>query len=285
MRVPRWPGAAGILDRLDVLLYQDQFRKAAGFLFADVGRKDGITKPKPIGTVAFVRMTVVRLPGCHPQMTYAVTTRHTIEYGPGERLRIRFNGRDGSLLEFSAPRDQWIRHDTEDVAVIPLVGSVTLPSKDGEISDETWDIESIHIDDLLTESQRDRYVPGDGLVTIGLYSHHPGEETIEPILRFGNLSLVPKEPVTMGQFNPDDDEPHREAFLGELQAWRGQSGSPVFAHKDDPEEPGVLSMKLIGLVHGYSRVPVTKDDRSFQWVNEGIAIIVPAYRILETLNM
>lgn len=63
MRVPWWPGAAGILDRLDVLLYEDQFRKVAGFLIADEDRPSGEGRLSARGTVVFVRVPILELPG------------------------------------------------------------------------------------------------------------------------------------------------------------------------------------------------------------------------------
>lgn len=274
MRAPRWPRAAGILDRLDVLLSEDQFRKVAGFLVTDVSLPDGTSESRPGGTVTFVRVPVAELPGSIVHMTYAITTRHSL-FGArnATNLRIRVNNRNdyGTFIDYPAPIGAWIPHPSEDVAVLPFIAT------------EPVDIEAMYLRDLLTDAERHRYKPGDDVFLVGLYSHHGGVHVIEPILRFGHLSLVPRQPVAMAQFRGDEEHPRRDAFLIEAQTWPGQSGSPVFAYWDD-DRPGPLSMRMLGIVHGYSLEQVVK-GQTFQWVNAGIGIVVPAHRILEALEM
>jgi hypothetical protein len=276
MRMHRWPGAAGISDRLDVLLYEDQFRKVAGFLVADEDRPSRESRLSARGTVVFVRVPILELPGEVWHLTYAVTALHCLlrfnEDSALSKLRIRVNRRDKSLryVDVPAPFAKWHKHETEDVAAIPV------------ISRQPVDIESMGPSDLLQESERHRYRPGDEVFLSGLFSYHPGNKVIEPILRFGHLSLVPREPVSIRIKSEPEPLAKCEAFLVEAQTWEGQSGSPVFAYEDNGR-PGPLSMKMIGIAHGYTTERLGAGATG-PYVNAGITVVVPAYRVWELLT-
>lgn len=257
-----------------MFLYEDQFRKVAGFLVANEDRSHGEKGLALPGTVVFVQTPILELPGRIWHLTYAVTTLHSLltfnETRTQSKLRIRVNRSDNSgYVEVHCPFEDWFKDENEDVAVLPFIPRRSV------------DTESLSLHDLLGRQERQRYRPGDEIFMSGLYSYHPGTDVIEPILRFGHLSLVPREPVSM-MIQPKGPLVKREAFLIEAQAWEGQSGSPVFAYEDNGR-PGPLSMKMIGLVHGYTTVRLGK-GASGPSVNAGIAIVVPAYRIVELLQ-
>ena len=99
-----------------------------------------------------------------------------------------------------------------------------------------------------------------------------------------------------------------EAFLIESRSIGGLSGSPVFVKVAEPRtgghtlrikgrrmrvsetrELGVDRIYLLGLVHGHWDIPPSQVDaaivdNSRESVNVGIAIVVPAQKILEVLN-
>lgn len=266
-----------------MLLYEDQFRKVAGFLFVDERQSDGSLVQRPVGTVVFLHVPILKLSGTVWHLTYAVTTRHTLiaveRTMACSNLRIRVNNREApQYVDYPAPPEKWFRHPTDDVALVPF------------ISQEPTDMEVLGLEDLVQEADLKRaggndprYLPGDDVMTVGLYAQHAGFEQIDPILRFGHVSLVPREPVRMRIEPSPAPVAWREAFLIEAQAWRGQSGSPVFVYEDD-ERPGPLSMKMLGLVQGYTNEQVS-EGAWLQWVNAGIAMVVPAYKIPELLMM
>jgi hypothetical protein len=92
-----------------------------------------------------------------------------------------------------------------------------------------------------------------------------------------------------------------DAYLIELRSLGGLSGSPVFLHLSGPRskknsdkffviEPHAFY--LLGLVNGHWNLdPATKEVISEDYqinnrekINTGIGIVVPAIKILETLN-
>ena len=87
--------------------------------------------------------------------------------------------------------------------------------------------------------------------------------------------MIPDEPVPtkMGM---------TEAYLIEARSIGGLSGSPAFVYKRN-------RFYLLGLMHGHWDIPPENkndfvDMDSFGSVNMGIAIVVPAKKILEVLN-
>ena len=101
---------------------------------------------------------------------------------------------------------------------------------------------------------------------IGLLHHVPGEKTIMPIARFGNLALIPAEPIPWkGKFI--------EAYLLESRSIGGLSGSPVFAKM--PTKKSESSFCLLGVLRGHW------DERD---VNVGIAAVTPAIKVAEILS-
>jgi len=68
---------------------------------------------------------------------------------------------------------------------------------------------------------------GDDVFFAGLFSEYPGRERIEPIVKFGNISLMPHEKIAV-QMDPHRTTAQIDAYLVEARSWGGQSGSPVF---------------------------------------------------------
>lgn len=87
-----------------------------------------------------------------------------------------------------------------------------------------------------------------------------------------------------------------DAYLIEARSIGGISGSPVF-FATSPIKGGSLILKgggkafyLGGLIHGHydsemaDNIQETKKEKSEKSINMGIAIVIPASKILETLN-
>jgi hypothetical protein len=138
---------------------------------------------------------------------------------------------------------------------------------------------------------------GDRLVISGMFSEYVGSVRDEPILRFGRISLIPTEKL---RIPPQGLIPGMEieAILAEAASWGGQSGSPAFVYFSfdrglfvgDRVEMRLPNPRLLGLVHGHYNIVqrVIEKDAEYQDLrvplNAGIAIIVPAMKILELLN-
>jgi hypothetical protein len=247
----------------------------------------GIKKPsesfdqiKYIGTGFFVSIPAVKIPDC--SFPYLVTAKHVaVEIGEKDFF-IRANSKDGGMTFFKGSKNfkWWFHPDPiwpSDVAVFPM----TIPPK----TFKTVDYSTIHAATLLTDEERmsEGIGEGDEVATVGLFSHHTGSEKNIPIIRMGNIAMISDEPIRTAKFG------NMEAYLIEMRSIGGLSGSPVFVLK--PVELGRWKIHLLGLIHGHWDVPdnqiidATVEDAGIKaGVNVGIAMVIPAKKILETLN-
>jgi len=101
---------------------------------------------------------------------------------------------------------------------------------------------------------------------------------------------MPEEPVSRGDLGPID------AYLVEARSIGGLSGTPVFVHMGGVRTLAGKarfrggSFYWLGLMHGHWDLPVSYTDSlaenisTGERVNMGIAIVVPAMKILEVLT-
>jgi hypothetical protein len=280
------------------VLIDEQFRKCVVFLMASVpDPATGAFSRTPVAT-AFLVSVPIRDGADAPRVAYLVTARHVVD---GSRangsLYARLNLRDGVGFDDGeiAPGD-WILHRQTDVALTNVT-----------IDFSKYDLKSIPIALLAT----DEYVVennvgvGDDVFFVGLFTRHPGQIRSEPVVRFGNVSLMPRQRVPI-RMAPGDHAPiiDVDAYLVEARSWGGQSGSPAFVYYTlARERPGgeagpgaVLTMSsgiaapaVLGLVHGHydieQEVAFTGDilGSGRVPVNAGIAIVIPAQKIIDIL--
>ena len=145
---------------------------------------------------------------------------------------------------------------------------------------------------------------GDETFTVGLFRNHYGAERNIPIIRIGNISAMPEEPI-----KTKHGAGFVEGYLVEMRSIAGLSGSPVFV--DRPQITLVTQLQdmrlkrktetktmewpryhFLGLIHGHfdingkdHDIAIDEDADSGDSVvlNTGIGIVIPAHRILETL--
>ncbi len=144
---------------------------------------------------------------------YAVTNAHVIE---GGFITLRFNNTDGQFTVITTKSTDWEYHEDEGVDL--AVCSIAIPSN--------IHIFPINIDKwFLTQDAINEFKVGigDETFTIGRFINHEGEQKNLPSVRFGNISMMPYEPV-------DYKGKTHEAFLIEARSIPGYSGSPVFVH-------------------------------------------------------
>lgn len=171
-----------------------------------------------------------------------------------------------------------------DVAVIPV-----------EIPDG-YDCKVIPYKMLATEKfvSENEVGIGDDVFFVGLFSGYSGQKHDRPIVRFGNISLMHEEmPLRL--------DPHSEvttpadAYLVESRSWGGHSGSPVFIYFPLTRKPGVINFggeqafALLGVTQGHFEFP-KEVEFTGNWLgtgkvplNTGIAAVIPAEKIIETL--
>lgn len=217
-------------------------------------------------------------------LAHLVTAKHVAEAIEPAEAVIAMNAKDGEPLFLRTGDTPWFYHPTEkesvDVAVIPF-GSVRFADYD-----ITWIPEGM----FATDKRLAHFDIGlgDEIVVVGLFTRFFGASRLTPIVRTGNIAMMPKDRVPVRNFGPI------EAYLAEGRSIGGLSGSPVFVRhtlklpvntKNGPENvSGLGSFHLLGLMHGHWDVPASfSDAEQAEAVNMGVSIVIPAKKILEAL--
>jgi hypothetical protein len=227
------------------------------------------------GTAFFVSFPTDVIPGAH--YLYLVTARHVAVALEGKPFLVRVNTKDGKSELIRGEGVKWWYHPIDssiDVAVISW-----LPPQQVEYK-------SIPVSMFLSEEIiRSKSIgTGDEVFITGLFAHLVGSSRNLPIVRMGNIAMMPGEPVASKELG------NIEAYLIEARSIGGLSGSPAFV-RETSTLGGVGSFWLLGLMHGHWDIPadtkndqlLTDSDKNGQ-VNMGIAIVIPAKKILEVLN-
>ncbi len=191
------------------MLIDEQFRKCATYVLGNARDPQTSAIGKRLfGTAFFVTVS---------NAIYAVTAQHILdnseEFGP---LFVRLSTVN-SYVDFEAPQSAWARHPSTDVAAIrvPVPGNAAFRSIDQSM--------------LLTDQMvlDHRVGAGDELFFTGLFSEHPGREKVQPIMRFGTISMMPHEPIKVKDLRVASEI---DAYLVEARSWGGHSGSPAFVY-------------------------------------------------------
>ena len=271
------------------MLIDEQFRKCVALLWVDVHDPlTGAPKSAPSGTAFFVSVPA----GPDKAFLYVVTALHVVYNSrPYGLLKLRLNLVPGprptgspEFVDLAIAPDAWIEHPTTDVAVARM----------GRLDLSVVDLRYVGIDMLASSNyaEAQRIGVGDEVFFAGLFSPHPGQERFQPIVRFGNISMMPHEKVTV-EIIPKTPVAI-DAYLIEARSWGGHSGSPTFIYYPPDRNPGSLLVggsapALLGLVSGHFPVPAhgqyARDslDSTLGSANAGIAVIVPSQAIIELL--
>jgi hypothetical protein len=221
---------------------------------------------------------------------YFVTARHVAEDLRNRDVYVLVNEQGGGTTEILAIEPpMWFLHPTDATCDVAVVQMNYL---------EGADILPIPISELLTPEAIAEFDIGigDEVFATGLFSEIPNTTRNLPILRHGNIAMMPTEQL-------QTDLGFADVHLIEARSIGGLSGSPVFvrptagialpggSHKTIE---GLIALtdrvKLLGLMHGHWDVkeseinnPKLHHDRK-RGVNYGIAIATPAIKIIETIN-
>jgi hypothetical protein len=140
-----------------------------------------------------------------------------------------------------------------------------------------------------------RVAIGDEVFITGLFTEAQGQSRNMPIIRHGNIAMFPEEQI-------QTELGYADVYLVEARSIGGISGSPAFVR---PTITAPVKMadgstrlfmgvdrdsKLLGLMQGHwdikeseiNKAPIMHDHK--RGVNLGIGIVVPAVKILETIN-
>jgi hypothetical protein len=192
----------------------------------------------------------------------------------------------------------WYRHPSDtgaDVAVAAFSPSWVRSWTDGPFAYvPTW----MCVPEKELHATRGEIGIGDEVFIAGLFAHVRGKDANSPLLRIGNIAMLPRERINVGA-------PYgfMEAYLVEAKSTGGISGSPVFVRgtrKMGVAKVGELSTEpetvvssadygLLGLAHGHWDIPSAdmndpNPSLGHGNLNIGLAIVTPAKKILETLD-
>jgi hypothetical protein len=235
----------------------------------------------------------VTVPAESPQLVgmislFFVTARHVANDLAGREPFFLVNKIGGGVTHLlSFPGGKWWLHPTDptaDIAIIPVNWQPGLDIK-------AVDIKQVGVPERL--KQLDIGI-GDEIFVTGLFSPASGSKRNIPIVRHGNIAMMPDEQI-------QTELGFADVYLAEVRSIGGLSGSPVFVRPTlglpIPENITGLKMMfgyghgatLLGLMHGHwdikesdlNKASVMHDSK--RGVNMGIGIVVPAAKIVETL--
>lgn len=281
----------------NLMLAPPEIRKCVVFL---AGKNAETGKMKVGGTAFCVGVPIPPLTG---YVGYLVTAKHCIDSIKNNektdgKIYLRVNFANG-LTDFveTSPKD-WHFHPAalSSVAGCERVDVAVYQAPFGS----GWDVrfwtmaEDSFVDKALID--KEKIGPGDEVLIAGLFTQRFGESKNIPVVRIGNIAAMDDEPITTKW---SDGHP-MEVYLIEARSIRGLSGSPAFVNIGIP--PHLVQMAhrghgtcyLLGLVHGHFGFPVPDTDASLDEgtdsaetnkINTGIAMVIPARKIYETLQL
>ncbi|MEA2363917.1 MAG: hypothetical protein QOD71_3062 [Thermoleophilaceae bacterium] len=216
---------------------------------------------------------------------YAVTNRHVAD----QARAVRLNNRDGAFEVVPVDGETWVPHpDGDDVAVAHL-----------GLSPDRHRFLAVSSDSLVAPTQEGYFYFARGTDTfmVGRFVTHEGKQRNTPTVRFGNVSMLPEEPLWHKKYKLWQD-----SFLVEVRSLPGYSGSPVFGYVpippsgkklepgDDPELAG-MAVRLIGVdwCHLRDWADVYQADEETKTgdrvaLNSGMAGVIPAWKLTELLE-
>jgi hypothetical protein len=236
---------------------------------------------------------------------FLVTAAHVAEELDGFDFYMRANRKDGVVAEpiQTTEHTLWWFHPTERESVD--VAAMLLPFR----TIMELDINPIPVPMFINEStiKEKNIGVGDEVFIAGLFTNAQGTSKHIPIVRIGNVAMMPGEKI----FFPTEGKADQWLYanLLESRSTGGLSGSPVFVREtvryetfnrggkmrpamaaEESGEPTEISalgrFHFFGSMIGHWRtsVPGELTSNQLEAVNMGIAPMVPAHKILEVLT-
>ncbi len=262
---------------------ESRVRKTVIFITMHCARGAEIIKAQ--GTGFFIQVADSRLPADR-SFVYLVTNRHMAACWDDGRnpmqvqsVTLRVNMKDGSSQEATVTGNlPWIlpKNDSVDLAATLLSLDTT-----------KYDYRTIPDSLLVTDEVAKKESVSEGLKIIfsGFFYQVPGLKHVEPIIREGVIAMMPDEDLvtTTGKMG--------RAYLGEVHAFHGNSGSPVFVDLGGMRGASLREedYRLLGVVsggygEGEQNALVLETPLASMPGNSGIAVIVPASELRALLD-
>lgn len=215
---------------------------------------------------------------------YFVTARHVAEaLEPPFALRAT-NDKDEPVLIEDIVHAGWFFHPNESVDLAIVIG---IPTGVSVLSPSL----------LLTPElavEKDVGI-GDETYIVGLYRLLHGKKKNLPIVHSGNIAMVPQDEKIPQRNQTTGEVKYVEGYLIESQTLEGLSGSPVFVRHvwgwQVGEQHSLLlgDVYLLGVWSGAWDAPpgevLALERPEAKRVPVGMGIAVPAYKLLELLEM
>ena len=250
----------------------DALLQSVGFLYPST---EAAVSGERAGGTAF--LVEVKAAG---ELTTLVVTNIHVAAGGCHSLRLNRRSSGFQVLAVS----DWVFHpDGDDIAV----ARIDLPEDCAESALLWTDIAATRprLDELNVSV-------GDEVLMVGRFVAHDGRVRNAPLVRFGNIAMMPGEPVLDGR------DAKVEAFLVEMRSLSGFSGSPVFVYMGPGAYRGDGRMmpffnETIGLIgidtgHKAGRERILDSEgqeTGFTTLqNSGVAVVAPIWKVGEAVS-
>ena len=237
---------------------------------------------------------------------HLVTAEHVVSglLSQGHDIWLRVNVKGGGSAEIPLEADAFRFHpDNErnptDVAVCPI--NLRLVNEQDNSSSGEMDVRTIGLNGEQSLIPTEKWVNRHGglggqIAIVGLFRNHFGKDRNIPIVRVGNISAKPEEPVWTKYTG------YLKAYLVEARSIAGLSGSPVFVMPDyalyvmralerrsQKDSSVEAAAGLLGLMHGHFDVrnlneDVVLDSGPERSVHTGIGVVIPVEKIIEAVE-
>ena len=267
-----------ILTDKPLMFIPDDMRKCVAY----IGYRMADGSYRLAGSAFFVGRTVA---DDIPELMfgYVVTARHVIDSIRGKGIAsvlLRVNSATG-LKWIETDVTKWHLHPDSSIDVAVFRKSLT-----DDLDHRQWPVHGFLTAELIS---KEGVGIGEDVFFMGLFSQHYGTTKNIPIARIGNIAAMPDEPVAT-KLGP------MQAYLVESRSIGGLSGSPVFVNTGGSPPRGALvgtfpRFRLLGVMHGHFDVDESEQDSIADDglerapVNMGIAIVVPAEKILGIIEL
>ena len=170
----------------EFMLVPDDIKSCCCFIWAEINGEH-----KLHGTAFFIGEKVAEDTAENLRFIYIVTAKHLIDPLIANRipLGIRINTVDGKAEDIEIKPDFWLHHPTDE-----SIDAVIL--SDGlKINKLIWaylPTEMIMSDEVI---KKEGIGIGYEVNMVGLFHYHPGLRKNLPLLRTGNIAMMPDEPI------------------------------------------------------------------------------------------
>lgn len=198
----------------------EEIQQCVVFLGRFETRSDGSRMLSLQGTVFFVSITIDATDVGRQSFVYLVTARHVAEILEGKEAGIRANTPNGNARIFRIPPEmQWWYHPSDSTVDVSVLTAARQSLE--EIAYKHVPTSMFLTDHIIQEKN---IGTGDEVFITGMFAHVAGAARNIPIVRMGNIAMMPQErvPTRMGEI---------EAYLIEARSIAGLSGSPAFVRE------------------------------------------------------